>query len=230
VRIQPDPPAPPAAPAGALDDETERPIGIRRVRRVVAPRTPRTIVTPPGDVPAGPARARRSVGARVAGLVALLIFAALVIGTLMLFQPFGSAQGERVRVTIPAGAGADDIGERLASAGVVSSATLFSIRATLAGKRGDLRSGPHTLHRDMTYGDAIEALSEPPTNKRHATVDLTIPEGPSRGEVAKLVRKAGLKGSYLTASKRFRGRLNPFRYGAPKGTRSTEGFLFPATY
>ena len=39
-----------------------------------------------------------------------------------------------------------------------------------------------------------------------------------------------MTGSYLTASKRFSGRLNPFRYGAPKGTRSTEGFLFPATY
>ena len=29
---------------------------------------------------------------------------------------------------------------------------------------------------------------------------------------------------------RFAGALNPFRYGAPAGTRSLEGFLFPATY
>ena len=230
VRIQPDPPAPPAAPAGVLGDETERPIGIRRVRRVVAPRTPRTIVTPPGDVPAGPARARRSAGARVGGLVALLILAAVIIGILMLYQPFGSAQGDRVRVTIPAGASAGDIGKRLADAGVVGSSTLFSIRATLEGKRAELRSGRHTLRRDMTYGDAIEALSKRPVVTAQATVDITIPEGPSRSEVAAIVRKAGVKGSYLAASRRFSGRLNPFRYGAPKGTRSTEGFLFPATY
>ena len=64
LRIQPEPPAPPAAPAGALDDDLDRPIGIRRVRRVVAPRSPRAVVTPPGDVPAGPrAPAARSASA-----------------------------------------------------------------------------------------------------------------------------------------------------------------------
>jgi UPF0755 protein len=230
VRIQPDPPAPPAAPAGELGDDLDRPIGIRRVRRAVAPRTSRTIVTPPGDVPAGPARARRSPGARVGAILALLLLAAVIIGVLMLFQPFGSAQGESVRVTIPSGASAGDIGKRLADAGVVSSSTLFSIRATLAGKRAELRSGRHTLRRDMTYGDAIAALSRQPVATPQRTIDVTIPEGPGRSEVAAIVRKAGVKGSYLSASRRFSGRLNPFRYGAPKGTRSTEGFLFPATY
>jgi UPF0755 protein len=43
------------------------------------------------------------------------------------------------------------------------------------------------------------------------------------------VRKAGLTGSYLAASARSRA-LNPRRFGAPRGTRSLEGFLFPATY
>ena len=230
LRIQPEPPAPPAAPAGALDDDLDRPIGIRRVRRVVAPRSPRTIVTPPGDVPAGPARARRSVGARVGVLIALLLLAAVVVVVLMVFQPFGSAQGDPVEVTIKQGSSARQIGDQLADAGVVSSGALFSLRATLAGKRADLRSGPHALRKDMTYGAAIDALSKRPTVDATATIDVTIPEGPSRAEIAKIVAKKDLSGSYLTASKRFSGRLNPFRYGAPKGTRSTEGFLFPATY
>ncbi len=230
LRIQPEPPAPPAAPAGALDDELDRPIGIRRVRRAVSPRNPRTIVTPPGDVPAGPARARRSVGARIGVLIALLLLAAAIVIVLMVFQPFGSAQGDAVKVTIKQGQSAREIGDQLAEAGVVSSGALFSLRATLAGKRADLRSGPHTLHKDMTYGAAIDALSKRPTIDGSATIDVTIPEGPSRSEIAKVVAKKDLSGSYLTASKRFSGRLNPFRYGAPKGTRSTEGFLFPATY
>jgi uncharacterized YceG family protein len=230
LRIQPEPPAPPAAPAGALGDELERPIGIRRVRRAVAPRTPRTIVTPPGDVPAGPARARRSVGARVGVLIALLLLAAAIVVVLLVFQPFGSAQGDAVKVDIKQGSSAREIGDQLAKAGVVSSGSLFSFRATLAGKRGDLRSGPHTLHKDMSYGAAIDALSKRPTIDKTATINITIPEGPSRTEVAKIVAKKSVGGSYLTASKRFSGRLNPFRYGAPKGTRSTEGFLFPATY
>ena len=225
-RIQPNPPAPPAAPAGALDDETDRPIGIRRVRRPSRP-----IVTPPGDTPAGPARRRRiTPGRRLVALLAIAVLAFFVIGTLLLFQPFGSVEGAHVDVTIPAGSGADEIGDQLAEAGVVDSAFFFGVRATLSGKRDRLRSGRHTLRRDMTYGSAIAALSEPDIAEQRPTVDITIPEGRSRREIAPIAKKAGLRGDYLEASRRFRGALSPFSYGAPKGTRSLEGFLFPATY
>ena len=226
LRIQPRPPAPPAAPAGALGDETERPIGIRRVRRPVRP-----IVTPPGDTPAGPARRRRiSPGRRLVALLAVAVLAVIVIGSLMLFQPFGSAQGAAIDIRIPAGSGAEEIGAQLAQAGIVDSAFLFRVRTTLSGKRDSLRSGRHTLHKNMTYGSAIEALSEPDTTQARPTVDVTIPEGRSRREIAPIAQQAGLRGSYLEASKRFRGALSPFDYGAPRGTRSLEGFLFPATY
>ena len=225
-RIQPQPPAPPAAPAGALDDETERPIGIRKVRRAARP-----VVTPPGDKPAGPARRRhRSIGGRLIGLLALALLAVVVVGTLMLFQPFGSAEGARVQVTIPPGSSANDIGDLLAQAGVVDSGLFFSVRATLSGKRETLRSGRHTLHKDMTYGKAIAALSEQDVSTKAATIDVTIPEGRSRREIAPISQRAGLTGDYLDASRRFKGTLNPFRYDAPRGTRSLEGFLFPATY
>jgi uncharacterized YceG family protein len=226
-RIQPEPPAPPAAPAGALHDETDRPIGIRRVRRNALPRA---VMKPPADVPRGPARARRSLRAQLLGFLALAVLAVLVVGVLMLFQPFGSAEGPPVRVTIPAGSSAREIGDRLADAGVVDSGLLFSVRAALSGKRADLRSGPHTLRRGMTYGAAIAALSDEPAVTKPATVTVTVPEGRSRRETIPIARKAGLKGDYLVASARFRGALDPFRYGAPVGTRSLEGFLFPATY
>jgi UPF0755 protein len=224
-RIQPRPPAPPAAPAGVLDDETEHPIGIRRVRR-----SGRPIVTPPGDTPGGPRRRRRSLRGRLLPLLALAILAVVVVGALVLFQPFGSAEGARVQVTISSGSSAREIGDLLADAGVVNSALLFSVRATLSGKRDSLRSGSFTLRRDMSYGNAIAALSKQDVSSKPPTVDVTIPEGRSRREIVAIARAAGLHGSYLEASKRFRGALNPFRYDAPPGTRALEGFLFPATY
>jgi uncharacterized YceG family protein len=188
-------------------------------------------VTPPGDTPAGPARRkRRSIGARLLGLLALAVLAVVVFGSYLLFQPFGSAEGDLVSVTIPAGSSAGDIGDRLAKAGVVDSGLLFSVRAALSGKRDSLRSGTHELRKDMTYGKAIAALSEREVSTQPATIDVTIPEGRSRREIVTIARKAGLTGDYLEASKRFKGALNPFRYGAPRGTRSLEGFLFPATY
>jgi uncharacterized YceG family protein len=226
-RIQPDPPAPPAAPAGALDDETDRPIGIRRVRRSALPRA---VMKPPADVPRGPARARRSLRAQLLAFLALALLALLVVGVLMLFQPFGSAEGTPVKVTIPAGSSAGEIGDRLAHSGVVDSGVLFSIRAALSGKRGDLRSGPHTLRRDMSYSAAITALSSEPAVSKPPTVRIVIPEGRSRRETVPIVRRARLRGDYMQASQRFSGTLDPFRYGAPNGTRSLEGFLFPATY
>ena len=225
-RIQPDPPAPPAAPAGALDDHPDRPIGIRRVRRSALPRA---VVRPPADVQRGP-RSRPRMKARLTGVAIVAVLAVIVLGVLTLFQPFGSAEGAPVKVTIPAGASAREIGDQLADAGVVSSGFFFNLRAALSGKRGDLRSGPHTLRRDMSYGAAIAALSKAPVVVVPKTVKVTIPEGLSRSEIAPVVAKAGLKGGYDAASKRFAGALNPFRYGAPAGTRSTEGFLFPATY
>ena len=188
-------------------------------------------MTPPGDKFAGPARRRRrSVGGRLLGLFALAVLAVIVGGALMLFQPFGSAEGSRVRVTIPPGSSARAIGDRLAEAGVVDSGLFFSLRATLAGKRESLRSGRHTLRKDMTYGKAIAALSETDVSTNAPTIKVTIPEGRSRREIAPIAERAGLKGDYLEASRRFRGALSPFRYDAPRGTRSLEGFLFPATY
>jgi UPF0755 protein len=224
-RIQPQPPAPPAAPAGALGDEPERPIGIRRARRPARP-----IVTPPGDTPAGGRRRRRSIRGRVLPLAALAILAVVVIGALMLFQPFGSAEGSRVQVSIPPGSGAREIGDRLAQAGVVDSSLLFSVRATLSGKRNSLLSGRHAMRKDMTYGNAIAALSKPDVSAEPPIVNVTIPEGRTRREIASIARRAGLRGDYLEASRRFAGALNPFRYDAPSGTRSLEGFLFPSTY
>lgn len=66
-------------------------------------------------------------------------------------------------------------------------------------------------------------------SKTLAIVKLTIPEGETRAQIAKLAAAKGLKGSYLTASRRS-SLLNPAHYGAPRGTPSLEGFLFPATY
>ena len=187
-------------------------------------------MTPPGDTPAGPARRRRSGSNRLGGVLALAVLAIVLIGSLMLFQPFGSAEGERVRIDIPTGSSAGDIGKQLAQAGIVDSAFLFNVRATLTGKRDSLRSGAHTLNKDMTYGKAIAALTAQPEVTKPATVTVTIPEGRSRREIVAIAKQAGLKGGYLDASERFAGALNPFRYGAPKGTRSLEGFLYPATY
>jgi UPF0755 protein len=60
-------------------------------------------------------------------------------------------------------------------------------------------------------------------------VKVVIPEGKTRAQIAQIASAAGLTGSYRGAS-RHSPLLNPAHYGAPHGTSTLEGFLFPATY
>ena len=142
-----------------------------------------------------------------------------------LFQPFkGDGEGS-VRVSIPTGASVTEIGDILEEAGVIDGAFFFRTRVTLDGSRGDLKPGNYELKEDMSYGAAIDALSEGPPSD---IVTVTIPEGLSRQEITPIVKEAGLSGSYRKASASSR-RIDLRRYKA-SGAESLEGFLFPATY
>jgi uncharacterized YceG family protein len=172
-------------------------------------------------------RGGRSIGGRRRYLVPALVGVAAVIGLwflFSLFQPFKGDGGERVAVTIPRGAGVGDIADLLHDRGVISSGFFFNLRATVSGDRGDLKPGTFELRKDMSYGAALDALTNgPPPN----IVKLTIPEGRSRSEVDRLVGNQ-LKGDYMALT-RSSPLLNPRRYGA-KNAKNLEGFLFPATY
>lgn len=176
-----------------------------------------------------PPRRRRRSPARLAlifGLLALLL-AIAAYALLATFTPFkGDGEG-RVAVTIPAGSSARKVGDLLADKGVVGSGFFFSLRASIGGDRDKLRAGRHVLRRDMSNGAAIEALTAAPAAA--PVRDVLIPEGPGRREVARLLEREDVPGDYLAASKGSPD-LSPRRYGAPRGTPSLEGFLFPATY
>lgn len=169
----------------------------------------------------GRPRRRRFVG--------LLVIAALLAGVgwvlVSLFQPLkGEGQG-RVLVKVPAGAGAGDVGDILERRGVVASGFFFQARATIGGHRTDLKPGTFRLKRDMSYTEALDALTGgPPPN----IVEVTVPEGRSRTEVQRLVRSSSLRGSYILATRRSK-ELDPRRYGARR-VKSLEGFLFPDSY
>jgi UPF0755 protein len=156
--------------------------------------------------------------------------AALVLAAIAflwaLFQPFAGEAGDRVRVTIPKEASVGEIGDLLDKRGVVANGALFEVRATLGGDRGDLKPGAYELREDMSYGDAIESLVTGPSPD---IVQLTIPEGLSRREIAPLAARAGIRGDYLRASADV-SRIDPREYGLEDDPPSLEGLLFPATY
>jgi UPF0755 protein len=167
-----------------------------------------------------------------------VIVAILVLWFLnSLFQPFhGDPQG-RVEVKIPKGSGVGEVGDILEKRGVidgsylglVDASTLFQMRVTLDGKRGDLYAGHFQLQKGMSYGDAVSALSkEPSASSKPGITTVTIPEGYSRPLAAKLISEDGVPGNYVKATRRSKY-LNPAEYGG-KGAKSLEGFLFPDTF
>jgi UPF0755 protein len=203
----------------AVDD---RPVPPRRV-----PPTRRPPRRPP------PRRSRPSGGywgRRLLAVIALLVIPAALYLINATFQPFHGGGSGSVRVAVPEGADAGAIGDVLAAKGVVASGTFFEFNATLTGRRGGLRPGSYTLRRDMSYGDAIDALTKGPKVRVVPTVDVTVPEGPSIRETAPIVDKGPLEGSYAKAAAAPRVLRRVRRLGAPRGTRTAEGFLFPATY
>jgi UPF0755 protein len=166
---------------------------------------------------------RRHWGRFVALAVLLLIVGGAAWFANALFQPFAGDGEGSVRVRIPQGATLGEIAEQLERQGVIDSASFFELRARLAGRSSELRPGSYELREDMPYMLVLDELEEgvPPN-----VVQVTIPEGRSRGEVAPIVRR--LRGNYLRATRRHPA-LDPRDYGA-RGATSLEGFLFPATY
>jgi uncharacterized YceG family protein len=194
----------------------------QRPRRAPVRRPP-----PPRRRPAGsPSHGRR----RLAALLAILLLAAALYALNATFQPFHGDGSGAVTVSIPEGADAGRIGEILQQRGVVDSARFFEVNATVTGRRGKLRPGDYTLRQGMSYGGAIDALIQGPKAKVVKTVNVTVPEGLSIREAAPLVDKGPLEGSYRKAARSQRTLRKIRDLGAPRGTRTAEGFLFPATY
>jgi UPF0755 protein len=173
--------------------------------------------------PAAREGSRRRAGGVVVLALLLLIVAGAAWFANALFQPFAGDGEGTVEVRIPQGATLGDISEILEREGVIASASFFELRARLSGRDGGLRPGGYELQRDMPYVAVLDELEQgvPPN-----VVQVTIPEGRSRSEVAPIVKR--LKGDYMRATRRHPA-LDPRDYRA-RGARSLEGFLFPATY
>jgi UPF0755 protein len=194
--------------------------------------SPRRVPTARRPPPRRPARApaSRHWGRRIFALLALAAIGVALYAINATFQPFHGDGSGSVRVRIPDGADAGEIGDILAAKGVVDSGTFFSLNATVTGRRGGLRPGGYTLRLGMTNGEAIDALSKGPKVKVVKTTDITIPEGPSIKEEAPKIDKTSLTGSYAKATSTPQVLRAIRKLGAPKGTKTAEGFMFPATY
>ncbi len=159
--------------------------------------------------------------------LALVLVGVLVAWFLIAFfqpPPFdpGDGSGEAI-VSVPEGATASEVADLLSENDVVSNGTLFEWRLKLAGETDNILPGRYVMAHNMSYAAAIDKLTS-----SGGKINVTIPEGEDRTQIAATIKNLGLQGDYLEASKSFKG-FDPNKYGA-SNPKSLEGFLFPATY
>ena len=131
-----------------------------------------------------------------------------------------------VTVRISRGMSSGEIGDLLVENGVVDSKAKFWLAVKLNGADSRFQAGTFEMEQDMSPGDALGLL----LYGRSAAMRITIPEGLSVPEVARLLSKAGLvdEEEFLTEARTFA----PYDYiqEAAAADYRIEGFLFPDTY
>jgi peptidoglycan lytic transglycosylase G len=192
------------------------------------PRWMETRTVEPARTEPPPPRRRR--GTVVAIVLAVLVVAGLVVGCAGYYRWCKGASGDPATVTVrvPKGASAESAVELLHRAGVVRCGGVVGRVLLQASHHGeDIRAGTYELRKNMTLEAALAVLSTAP--KAVKTVSVTIPEGYRLTQIASTVHQhLGLDaGAFLREAQSGRYALEPY---LPKGTSTSEGFLFPNTY
>ncbi|MBA2765330.1 MAG: endolytic transglycosylase MltG [Thermoleophilaceae bacterium] len=232
----PPPPPPSAGPVPPPEPIEPAPKPVNPVMPLPPPPVrplPQPASSPAAPVGSGPPGSGSIRARRVPLLIVAAVAAVVAILVVLIYQPGADAGGDPIPVQIPEESGVGEIAALLGDQGVIGNPFFFEVRATLDGRRGDLRPGEFELAQGMSYGAALDVLTTEPEvaeepQQAGEPVTITIPEGQSRTEIAEIVEEAGLDGDYVEATKKSKD-FDPAKYDA-KNVENLEGFLWPATY
>jgi UPF0755 protein len=215
-------PGPP--PPDARTQPTDVVGGTRRERREAATRRGRRRAP---DATTSERRRGRRRGLRVLLVLGLIALPFVLALSWFAYQLRPGSNGPQVTIQVKQGMGNGDIGDALASKGVIDSALAFNVYATVTGA-GPFARGAYRLHEGQGIRSAISTLKSGPPRTVAKDLDLLLPPGLTVSQIAERVGK--LKGKsadkFLQAAQA--GTIRS-RY-QPADQTSLEGFLFPDTY
>ncbi len=192
------------------------------VPRMLETAPPRPALEPPG-------RDRRTGRRGLAILVSVLLLAILAGAGVRYYSWCRGASGPRtpVRFVIPDGASGAEVVDALHARGVIRCGLVSKYLLNTSGLSDSIRAGTFDLTTNMTPDDAFSAIAKSPPPI--PTVRLTIPEGYRLTQIAERVQEAlGIPPDrFLSLAESGTYSLPPY---LPRGTPTTEGFLFPKTY
>jgi UPF0755 protein len=133
-----------------------------------------------------------------------------------------AAQGGRL-FTVERGEGAQSIANRLEKDGLIRSAFAFRILGRIKGTSSGLKAGTYRIEPDMGTAAILDLLG----SGKQALVRVTIPEGYTLNQSARLLERSGISKAeeFLAAC-----RDPELIKGLGLEASSLEGYLFPDTY
>jgi UPF0755 protein len=177
---------------------------------------------PPPEAPPG-RRLNLKRLALLAVLALALLMPAYVLGKHLLLGHRAAERGPEVVVEIPRGAGAVQVGELLAKAGVVDRAWLFALATRLSDQPGRLQAGEYGLSPAMSLAEILEMLQA----GRVLQHLVLIPEGFTLAQILDRLAEERL----LERSEALSLANDPqFAASLGLGRERLEGYLFPDTY
>ncbi len=171
-------------------------------------------------------------GLRSVVAVLLLLSVVLLIGwiTSQGLTPPPKSSGRTLKITVPKGSSAAEIGELLASKKVVKNALVFRAYVRYQDVGSKLRPGSYTLREGMDYDTVIDLLVEGPPQTYFT---ITIPEGFTVAQIGqRLSTETKIDGDEFAQYALLRSAVfsSDFAFLASNPTSSLEGYLFPKTY
>lgn len=136
--------------------------------------------------------------------------------------------GETVSVTIPEGAGTDDIAEILKENHLIGSKFGFKLTSKLEGFDGTYKQGTYSIDTGMTKRQIMELLQ---SGKVASDLKLMIPEGYTVSQIAAKVEETGICTADEFIKECNEGTFDfDFLKDLPDREYKLEGYLFPDTY
>ncbi len=138
-----------------------------------------------------PRKKNKSLGRLLYMLFVVLLSALIACGGIVYFMDASGIGGSDVvvDVEIPSGAYTQQIAEILEENGLIDNAFLFRIYAKLTKADGLWQVGTFMLSADMGYAGIVEELQ---TSTPRENVNVTIPEGYTVEEIARVLKEKGV--------------------------------------
>lgn len=183
----------------------------------------------------GKHRKKRHLTGFAKGLIVLVV--ALVIGILsftfmnhLMNPPTEELEmsGQTVTITIPEGAGTEDIAKILKENKLIGSVLGFKLTSKLEGFDGTYKQGTYEVDTGLTKRQIMELLQ---SGKVAADLKITIPEGYTVKQIAEKAAETGICTAEEFISECNNGTFDyDFLKDLPDREYKLEGYLFPDTY